>query len=180
MGARLSRRSVLHGLASLPVAGLAASASQAFAQLGKDSGGLGLTQAEWEAVFGPGQPGQSFLYYLDPATGAEMHVGYDNGVIDYYWISFGDSQLLTGIEVDLAMKLIDSLMPVDARLRETYVANESPGSLARVETWRMTSRWLDDQLDGRASYLVSLTVAPNPNGGGDTAVRATAVVEERA
>jgi hypothetical protein len=108
-----------------------------------------------------------------------MHVGYDNGIIDYYWITFGDPQVLTGIEVELAMKLIDSLMPLDARLRETYVANESPGSLAWVETWRMTSRWLDEQLDGRASFLVALTAAPNPNGGGDVAIRATITVEQR-
>lgn len=100
MASRLSRRSVLHGFAALPVVGLASPAASALAQQGVDSGGLGLSQADWEAVFGPGEPGQGFLYYMDPVTGAEMHVGYDDGIIGYYWITFGDPRMLTGIVVE--------------------------------------------------------------------------------
>jgi hypothetical protein len=178
MCAHLSRRSVLQGFSAVTLAGMAGSAQPALARQQGESSGLGLTREEFESIYGPGQAGQSFQFYRDPVYGAELHVGLDEGTVDYFWISMGDERTGDGLPIDDATSLVDTLLPGDARIRESYLMNESPGSLAQVEILRLTSRWLDDTLDGRSSILVTLLRSPDPSGG-MVATRATIVVEQR-
>ena len=165
MHARWSRRSVVQSAA---IAGLAlAPGRRVLARQagGIDSGGIGMTRPEWEAVFGPGEPGQSYMIYTYPTFSATMHVGVDTtvdaaGIVDYFYIPLATTPVDNGLDRGLALSMIASLLPHDARQRETFVRNETPGSLMMVTTEIWTSRSLGKVLDGRRTMLVRYTEGP--------------------
>ncbi|HWV24061.1 MAG TPA: hypothetical protein VNZ58_07715 [Thermomicrobiales bacterium] len=162
MNARWSRR---HATRLLAATGLSlVSGRSVFAgQTGSiESGGIGMTAADWEAVFGPGEAGQSYMIYTYPAFSAKMHVGSDVGIIDYFYIPLENSQYAEGMDPELARTMTLSLLPHDARLRQTFQRNESPGSIVGVTTEIWTSLSLGQMLDGRRTILVRSVVAP-PN-----------------
>ena len=70
-----------------------------------------------------------------------------------------------------------TLLPSDARIRENYAMQETPGSMGLTEITRLTSRWLDEVLDGRASILASVTSYPLDQG--QVAMRGWIMVELR-
>lgn len=164
MNQNLSRRSVITALSAataslgLPVARGATAIRQEV-----QSGGLGLTMDGIEAIYGPGQPGQSSMVYTDPMFGVDLHIGHEGGIVDYLWLALGDEQAWQGTILDDAWYLVASLLPTDARLRENYAMPETPGSLGLTEVTRLTSRWLDDVLEGRSSILASVTSYPIEN-----------------
>jgi hypothetical protein len=130
------------------------------------SGGLGLSRSEWEAVFGAGEPGQSYMIYTYPTFGATMHVGVDTtvnttGIVDYFYIPLAETPVDTGLDRELTLSMIASLLPHDSRLRESFVRTETPGSLMMVTTELWSSRSLGLVLDGRRSILVRYTEGPD-------------------
>lgn len=177
MSRYLSRRTLLQGTtaaaASLALPGAAHAATRQDVQ----SGGLGLTRAEIEAIYGQGQPGQSYMVYTDPMFGAELHIGYEEDVADYMWLSLGNEQDWTGTLLEDAWYLVATLLPADARLRESYVMQETPGSMGQTEIVRFTSRLLDDVLGDRSSILASITSYPLEQG--QVAMRGWIAVEQR-
>lgn len=177
MTQRLSRRTMVTAgtatAASLALPG----ALRASARQDVQSGGLGLTMDEIEAIYGPGQPGQSYMVYTDPMFGVDLHIGHENQVADYVWLVLGDEQTFEGVSLDDAWHLITSLLPTDARLRENYAMQETPGSMGLTEITRLTSRWLDEVLDDRSAILASVTSYPLEQG--QVAMRGWIMVELR-
>lgn len=175
---RLSRRTMIAGGTTAAAAIVLPGAMHAAAaRQDVESGGLGLTMDNIEAIYGPGQPGQSFMVYTHPTYGVDLHIGHQNSVVDYLWLVLGNEQEWTGTPLDDAWALVTSLLPSDARLRETYAMQETPGSMGGTEIARLTSRWLDEVLDGRASILASVTSYPLE--GGQMAMRGWITVEQR-
>jgi hypothetical protein len=168
---------MITGASTAAAAFMLPSALRASRRQDAPSGGLGLTMTDIEAMYGPGQPGQSFMVYTDPMYGVDLHIGHENEIVDYVWLSLGNEQEWTGTLLDDAWDLINSLLPEDARLRENYAMQETPGSLGSVEIVRLTSRWLDEVLDGRAAILVSVTSYPLEQG--QVAMRGWIAVEQR-
>lgn len=177
MTQRLSRRTMIAS-GTVAASGLVLpGAMRAMVRQEVQSGGIGLTMAEIEGLYGPGQPGQSYMVYTDPMYGVELHIGHENQVADYVWLVLGDEQSFEGVSLDDAWHLIITLLPGDARLRENYAMQETPGSLGLTEITRLTSRWLDEVLDDRASILASVTSYPLDQG--QVAMRGWIMVELR-
>lgn len=172
----LSRRTVMQA-ATLVALAQPLGRSSAATRQDVLSGGLGLTRAEIEAIYGQGQPGQSFMVYTDPTYGVDLHIGYEGDLVDYVWLSLGNEQAWTGTVLDDAWTLAQSLLPTDARLRESYAMQETPGSIGQTETMRFTSRWLDEAMDGRSSILVTITSYPLEEG--MVATRGSIQLEQR-
>jgi hypothetical protein len=164
----MSRRAMVAGSAVASIAGFAKRTEALALAAPATSAGLGLSRAEIESVYGAGVAGQSFMVYIDPVHGVDLHIGYDNDAVDYIWLSIGDEQTMTGLAMGQAGQLVMSLLPSDAQLQETYISQESPGSIAHLETTRYTSAWLGEIL-GRDSVLV--TILSVPGGSGMDAVR---------
>lgn len=177
MSRRLSRRTMVGGAAAATYVGSGGRGRNVVAQGNVDSAGLGLTKVEIESLYGPGEAGQSFMIYTDPDYGVDMHIGYENDVADYIWLALGDEQTFTGTPAGNARDLVSKLLPNDVRLREEYASQDTPGSIAQVETARYTSRWLDEALDGRSSILVTILSIPGRNG--MDALRGAIQVEQR-
>lgn len=179
MNQRLSRRTIIAGTAaSVATLGMPAVSRASAARQGVQSGGLGLTMDDIEAIYGPGEPGQSYMIFTDPMYGVDLHIGHEDGVVDYVWLVLGDERSFEGTLLDDAWYLVTSLLPTDARLRETYAMPETPGSMGFTEVARLTSRWLDEVLDDRASILASVTSYPLEQG--QVAMRGWIMVEQRA
>lgn len=177
MNQRLSRRTMITGATATAAALALPTGVLAAARLGVGSGGLGLTMDDIEAVYGPGQPGQSFMVYTDPTYGVDLHFGQENGIVDYAWLALGDEQTWTGTLLEDAWQLVVSLLPSDAQLHETYAMPETPGSIGGTEMARLTSAWLSSALSGRASILASVTSYPID--GEQVAMRGWIMVEQR-
>jgi hypothetical protein len=125
-----------------------------------------MTRPEWEAVFGTGDPGQTYMIYTYPTFSATMHVGFDttthpDGVLDYFYIPLAETPVDPGLDGGLAQSMIASLLPHDARRREMFVRTETPGSLMMVTTEIWSSRSLGQVLAGRRSILVRYIEAPD-------------------
>lgn len=116
-----------------------------FAQQSR-SGGLGLTLDDWDGLFGPGQAGQSLMFY-ETEDGYTLFVGQDDGVVDSIQINFETSEA-GGLGVADAQALVASLLPNDADLEESFTAPViAPGtSTITSELWE--SDWLEDQFRG--------------------------------
>jgi hypothetical protein len=170
---------MMHG-AAVGLSGITGKAPRVLANdAAAESAGMGLSEGEIEALYGPGSPGQSFMYYTEPVYDVELHIGYDNDAADYIWLTLGDEQSFTGLALEDARTLAASLLPSDARLRESYASPETPGSIAQLETARYTSRWLDEVLDGRSSILLTILSVPGGNGSGMEALHGMIQVEQR-
>lgn len=179
MNASLTRRSLsrlLTGGSFLLAVGAPGRASAVMQSNRIASGGIGLTRQEFEQLYGPGEPGQSLMVYTDPLTGAAMHAGFDDGdVLDYVWVDFVGTATRFGALVEDATIVMNSLLPVDVRMREVFVSQETPGSIAQLRVIRWTSRSLGEILDDRRSILTTITELPDS--GGAVASRLTIVVE---
>jgi hypothetical protein len=106
------------------------------------------------------------MIYTYPTFGATMHVGVDSavnpaGIVDYFYIPLAETPVDTGLDRELTLSMIASLLPHDSRLRESFVQTETPGSLMMVTTELWSSRSLGLVLDGRRSILVRYTEGPD-------------------
>lgn len=178
MNLRLSRRTIIAGAAaSALIPGVPAAVHASSVRQDVQSGGIGLTMDDIEAIYGPGEPGQSYMVFRDPMYGVDLHIGHEDQIVDYVWLVLGDERSFEGTLLEDAWYLVSSLLPTDARLRETYAMPETPGSMGFTEMIRLTSRWLDDVLDDRSSILASVTSYPLEEG--QVAMRGWIMVEQR-
>jgi|GEM_PF-6160220 len=132
---------------------LAGSSATALAQQSR-SGGLGLSLDDWDAIFGPGEPGQSLMSY-ETDGGQTMYVGQEDGVVDSIQINLETSE--SGpLSLGDAQALVESLLPNDAELEETFTAPViAPGTYTITsELWE--SDWLEDRYrdDDRENFNV--------------------------
>jgi hypothetical protein len=119
------------------------------------SGGLGLTQDDWDEMFGPGEAGQSLMSY-DTSDGYRMFVGMDNGAIDSIQINLETSDG-GPLSPEDAEAMVESLLPSDADREDTFTSPViAPGTITvLVQTWE--SDWLEDQFgdnDDRENFTV--------------------------
>ena len=141
------------------VAGLAPARAVALPFGDIETGGIGMSSPRWEAEYGPGEPGQSYGIYNYPRYNVSMHVGVDRdaGAIDYFYIPIAEKPSDAGMDRELALGMIASLLPNDARKKQSFVRNETPGSIMMVTTEIWTSRSLGRVMDGRRSIMVRYT-----------------------
>jgi hypothetical protein len=119
------------------------------------SGGLGLKLADWEAIYGSGQPGQTYLKYtLDDGV---YNVGVDgaNGAIFFIERTWDDP---AGVPLDQAQAEAQRLIPSDAKLTEYYDA-ASAKILYGTDVDRFSSRSLAPQVRGTARKLTGYFAA---------------------
>jgi hypothetical protein len=115
----MNRRTIL-SLATL-VTGSATVPQSAFAQTANfESGGLGLQITDWEDQFGLGEAGQTYLSFELEDGNFWVGVASDSRAIDYIERNYADSD---GVALAVAQEEAGGLLPGDARLQETYIAN---------------------------------------------------------
>ena len=121
---------------------LAGASGSSLAQQSR-SGGLGLTLDDWDELFGPGQAGQSLMSY-EMEGGQTLYVGVEDDVVDSIQINLETSDS-GALSVDDARDLVESLVPNDAELEESFTAPViAPGTYTiTTELWE--SDWLEDQ-----------------------------------
>lgn len=175
MHTRQSRRSLVRmlGVAAVAVSPPARAFALPFGDI--ETGGIGMSLPEWEAEYGPGEPGQTYSIYSYPRYNVSMHVGVDRdaGAVDYFYIPIAGKPSDAGMDRELALGMIASLLPQDARKKQSFVRNETPGSLLQITTEIWTSRSLGRVMDGRRSIMVRYT-----EGGGQDVSLVTVDVEQ--
>jgi hypothetical protein len=155
-----SRRDLVKGLAG---AGMAFALARSFAVArqanGIASGGIGLTRAEWEAIYGPGEALQTFARYTDPAYGGPIYVGMDfenvdDGLVEFIELQWANLNQLGGMRQEYAEDATRGLLPDDARLHETFYMPATPGGPIALRSQRWTSAALADLTGDRMSILI--------------------------
>lgn len=113
------------------------------------SGGLGLKLADWEAIYGPGQPGQTYLTYaLDDGA---YNVGVDGagGPVFFIERTWNDP---AGVPLAQAQTEAQRLVPTDAKFAEYYDA-ASVKILYGTDVVRYNSKALATQVRGTDRQL---------------------------
>ena len=113
------------------------------------SGGLGLTLEDWEAIYGPGIVGQTYLEYpLRDGTYYVSLLGTNAAVasIERRW----DDP--AGVTLDEALAEAATLLPTDARLTELYPADSAFIGYG-TDVYRYRSQTLLAQYAGTAASL---------------------------
>lgn len=97
-------------------------------EFGIASGGLGLTCDEWESMYGPGEVGQSAIYYQAGETQYFVTYDQDTALLYDMTVFFGPlptsaNEVLPGVDLFAAAEYVESfLIPTDAvALGETQV-----------------------------------------------------------
>lgn len=113
------------------------------------SGGLGLAIEEWEAIYGPGIIGQSYLEY--PLLDGTYYVGLlgANAAVAYIERRWDDP---TGVTLDDALAEAATLLPTDAKLTEAYLADSAFLGYG-TDVYRYRSKTLLAQYEGTAAPL---------------------------
>ena len=120
---------------------------------GDDSGGIGLDRADWEEVYGDGEAGQNLMEYRTRDS-LPIYVGFDSSVVAFIEVDLTGADG-GGLAEELAVGLVEQLMPTDADVRESFTMPATPsGPIGlRAETW--DSEWLEDNVDeDRETVLV--------------------------
>jgi hypothetical protein len=119
------------------------------------SGGLGLKLADWEAIYGPGQDGQSYkTYTLDDGV---YNVGVDGlgGPVHFIERTWNDP---AGVPLEQAQAEAQGLIPSDAKLTEYYDA-ASVKILYGTDVDRYSSKSLAPQVRGTDRKLTGYFTA---------------------
>jgi hypothetical protein len=97
--------------------------------------GLGLTQAAWEAVAGPGQVGQGArIYALDGLSFAARFDGTGGRLANLFWTPTSDQ---AGMPLADALAQATRFLPADAALLENYdVPGAGIGPIAFIQLYR--------------------------------------------
>ena len=185
----MSRRTLTRSLA---VGGLAlatgmTSRATAVAQgNGVASGGIGLTRAEFERYFGPGEATQNYAKYTDPTYGGPIYVGYDfvhftDGLLNFLELQWRGVSQAGGLTVGTAVDEVATVLPADAQfVRQFWMGATPDGPIAlRSEEW--TSASLATARGGRGTILVTYqqkTVQLNPGSDPGEIVTAASIAVE--
>ncbi|MGH2531115.1 MAG: hypothetical protein ACRDJW_02300 [Thermomicrobiales bacterium] len=165
----------------LAVAAAGAPAARANQAGSLDSGALGLTRAEIEAQWGPGEQvdvpghpiydemyayaGQSEIYY------AWFVVANGEDVARYVEVAWGEE----GIPSQDARALAEGLLPADAEYTETYIAPPTPRGAIALETHRYVSESLGGAYGGAVPAEILVIYHERWDDAAETGSRVTAV-----
>lgn len=132
-------------------------ASSAARQTGSSypSGGLGLSLDDFDALYGPGEPGQAYMQY--PLQNGMYYVGATKSqrAVSYIERSWNQG---SGVSLDDAQAEAESLLPDDAKFIESYQAN-SARILYGTHVDRYQSRTISQRLkDGQRRYGSNLVI----------------------
>ena len=134
------------------------------AQTAFESSGLGLTISDWEDLFGPGEAGQTYMSFsLDDGKFWVGAVG-DNHAVDYIERNYTDPN---GVPLADAQQEAAALVPADARLLESFVANYAQ-ILHGSQIDRYQSKTLPAQFKGDTTcsytrnFVIMYELAPAP------------------
>jgi hypothetical protein len=119
-----------------------------------ESGGLGLTRAQFEETFGPGElvemPGH-------PIYDSTYSYGTQLGMVYAWYLDMNGESYVSYIEIDFASDKLDasearqraeSLMPTDATFSELYIAPSTPSGPVAIEMTRYVSESLGKVHEG--------------------------------
>ena len=126
------------------VVALAAPASGSALGLGQadgvESGGIGLSRADWEDRHGPGVAGQTYVTY----EGGAYYVQFQDDVVSFVEFGWQDP----GVAFDQAEDAVREFLPADARLDERFYAPATAGGPISFLLHRYDSPALADALPG--------------------------------
>lgn len=111
------------------------------------SGGIGLAQEDWEAIYGEGEPGQTLVEF-QTEDGDPLYVGLDDGFISYLEADFTAAPN-GGLSYEDAEAFAEALLPDDAELASTATMPNGPANPVDsyvVQVWE--SDWLEDDVWG--------------------------------
>ena len=154
-----SRRDLARGIAGAGVAIAlsrhVAGAVTAVEADGIASGGIGLTRAAWEAIYGTGEATQSFGKYTDPTYGGPIYMGLaaEGDVVDFIEVQWQEVSQLGGIPEESAGNQVRALLPEDAVLAEGFFLPATPDGPLALRAQRWTSAALGSRT-GRDAILV--------------------------
>jgi hypothetical protein len=132
-----------------------------------DSGGIGLTLAEVEELYGPAETGQG-LRYVTTEDGIQMNLGMaeDDETVTSIQIFFpeeGEGAIL----LEDAITLAESLLPADVELDRSFEPPATGAGHPIMHSYLWDSEWLDDQT-GSDQVLVTMYVSGGLLEGSDT------------
>ena len=107
---------------------------------GVESGGIGLTRADWEDRHGPGEAGQNYVTY----EGGAYYVQFQDDVVSFVEFGWQDP----GVAFDQAEDAVLEFLPTDARLDESFYAPATAGGPISFLLHRFDSPALADALSG--------------------------------
>jgi hypothetical protein len=117
-----------------------------------ESGGIGLSRAEWEAVHGPGDVGQNYVTY----EGGRYFVQFAGGAVSFIELGWEDRG---GVDATVALAEAEALLPADAAFLETFYAPPTGGgpvglTIDRYESAALPDRFPEAQQPPTGSILV--------------------------
>jgi hypothetical protein len=123
-----------------------------------ESGGIGLSRAEWEAVHGPGDVGQNYVTY----EGGRYYVQFVGDAVSFIELGWEDRG---GVDAPDALAEVEALLPADAGFLETFLAPPTGGGLVgltidRYESEALPDRFPDAQPPPTGSILVVYQETP--------------------
>jgi hypothetical protein len=108
------------------------------AQIGFESGGIGLTVEEWESIHGAGDVGQNYVTYEND----RYYVQFAGGAISFLELGWENEG---GIDAADATAEIEGLLPADATILETFSAPPTGGGPVGLQVDRYQSETLVDR-----------------------------------
>jgi hypothetical protein len=154
-----TRRELARGIAGAGVAIAlsrhVAGAVTAVEANGIPSGGIGLTRAAWEAIYGSGEATQAFGKYTDPTYGGPIYMGLtaEGDLVDFIEVQWQEVSQLGGIPEESAGNQVRALLPEDAEQVEAFFLPATPAGPLALRAQRWTSAALGE-LTGRDAILV--------------------------
>ena len=128
------------------------------------SGGLGLSIADWEDMLGPGEAGQTYMSFALDDGNFWVGVAGDSRAVDYIERNYADPN---GVALADAQQEAVALIPADARVLESFVANYAQ-ILHGSQIDRYQSKALPAQFKGDTTrrytrnFVIMYELAPAP------------------
>ena len=118
------------------------------------SGGIGLSYDQILSLYEELPVGQSYRNFAEPETGAQLFINFgENDFAETIWVS-GE------IEQEAMNSLITWLCPSDAVIEHWFAMSDSAGSIAYFNVEIMSSKFLEEQGDGRTRLMAKYVTAP--------------------
>jgi len=129
-----------------------------------ESGGLGMSISDWEDMLGPGEAGQTYMSFALADGNFWVGAAGDNHAIDYIERNYADPN---GVALADAQQEAVTLVPADARVLESFVANYAQ-ILHGSQVDRYQSKLLPAQFTGDTTrsytrnFVIMYELSPAP------------------
>lgn len=165
MQSTLTRRTMLKTVTGGGIAALAGSrmVTALAAQPDIDSGGIGLMRANWEAIAGEGTAVGDLVEYSNPQhADTNVLAQYDDSDrVIHLDFEYAEGET-GGLPEDEVRAQIDSAMPSDAELMETFAITQANLEATQYRVQRFISKQLGAMSHGGASILVIMQQGAGP------------------